>query len=119
MTDGPVIVDVSAGAREPNTLAVNVQVNQGETHWLRFTESAALRMAAVLQRLISSNQSPDRLTLQVTGSETTVRADGRKAILLRTQELGPIAFELPDGAISILQGQLAGLQAIQPSSTSH
>jgi hypothetical protein len=115
----PVIVEFSRFAREGDVLAVEVKTNRGDAHWLRLTENAALMMVTVLSRLIASNQQPDRLTLKVTGSETTVRADGRKAILLKTQELGPIAFELPDSAISILQGQLAGLQAIQSSPSSH
>jgi hypothetical protein len=118
MTD-PVIVEISGSAKEPNAIAVEVKTNQGSVHWLRFTEGAALRMVGVLSRLISSSQSQDRMTLTVSGSQSLARADGRKAILLMTQELGPIAFELPEGAIPLLQRQLADLQAVQQSPSSH
>lgn len=120
MADGdPVITEFSQFAREGDVLALEVKTNRGQSHWLRITEDAALLMVAALSRLIASNQSRDRLTLTVSESETLARPDGRKAILLKTQELGPIAFEVPDEAIAILQRQLASLQAMQRSQSSH
>ena len=119
MADGdPVITEFSRFAREGDILAVEVKTNRGAAAWLRLTENAALMMVTVLSRLIASSQ-PDRLTLTVSASKPVARADSRKAIELTTQELGPIAFELPDAAIPILQEQLAKLQTMPRPDSSH
>ena len=51
-------------------------------------------------------------TLTVLGSQAVARADGRAAIVLTTQERGPIAFELNLQTIPLLRAGLDRIETI-------
>lgn len=51
-------------------------------------------------------------TMTVLGSQSVARADGRAAIVLTTQEKGPIAFEVNLQTIEILRRALAKAEEV-------
>jgi len=54
----------------------------------------------------------DLPTVTVIGSRTVARADGRVAIMLDTQERGPIAFEVNLRGIEVLRKELNAAESI-------
>jgi hypothetical protein len=118
MADGSEVVEIEAWANDGDLHAVQLKTAKRGSHWVRFTSGAGLSLIAALRRLIASSPL-GTLTLTVTASQASARADERKAIMIQTQELGPIALELSEEAIAILQKQLAELRAIQHPQSSH
>ena len=51
-------------------------------------------------------------TVNVTDSQTVTRPDGTTALVLWTQELGPIAFRVDLRAVELLRSQLADAETI-------
>ena len=61
-------------------------------------------------RKMSEHRSTDLMTVAVLGSEAFIRPDGRAAIRLDTNELGPIAFEADRTTIDSLRQTLANAE---------
>ncbi len=59
---------------------------------------------------MSQKRSTDLMTVTVLGSEAFIRPDGRAAIRLDTNELGPIAFEVDQQTIDTLRQKLANAE---------
>ena len=59
---------------------------------------------------MSENRITDLMTVTVLGSESFIRPDGKAAIRLDTNELGPIAFEVNQQTIDTLRQKLANAE---------
>ena len=67
-----------------------------------------------LQGLITKGQSGEFLTLTLLSSQAVMTPEA-KGLLVRTKEVGTIAFSIPDEGLPILRNDLAKLEAIPPT----
>lgn len=118
MAENPHFVGVASAQVEGGFCVLRLAASDGKGYSLRLTDAAVAGVIQALQPLVPLERLAERDTLQVSRSQSLVRPDGRKAILLETQA-GAIAFELPDDGIAILQRQLAALQSVQESPQQH
>src|SRR5260370_31608243 len=118
MADVPHFVGVASAEMDGDFCIMRLAGSDRKAYKLALTDAAVRGIVQSLQRLMPLLPNAERETLQVVRSQSLLRPDARKAILLETQ-VATLAFELSEDMIAILQRQLADLQAVQKSTTSH
>jgi hypothetical protein len=119
--DRRVLAVLETAKEGENAYVVRIGMSDQKAYFLRFVEAAAMQIVEGLERLLPKDrpaQMASRLTVRK--ASTGQLSDGQPALLLETEELGPVQVPLGLNGLDDLRRQLDELHAkLQFLTTKH